>query len=452
MLPTANITDDVSGVDLEGSSYLAMYGEHRAQKSLLQLPKWLQDYFSWHRSQTETSSIESKYLVVTCLERDKCGGFSDRLRPLPFWLLLASKVDRVLCIYWARPFALDSLLQPLPSGIDWRCPKDFIDVVNHELPSRWQRSYKHHIIYKESNNLSPGGVAKSFIEAILPIPDKFTSVSMKDQDFGKIVNLNMVFNSYSYNERLPIVNAWMHVPLMEHIFRVMFEPIEPIAKSINATMTRLGLVENEFTSVHVRARYPTRKMMVILGDHQSVEYDKNDRKPAFEGRLKALLLDLAKNALECGILLKPEYKLFVSSDSVDLTNYVTSTPFAWQGTKPATYHVAGIDARDEIKHLEHSHHVSHVEFYPLIEDLLIMGGSACVSHGVGSFGAFAAGLAGNRCRAIHRKPTGKTEKCPNNRAENVVIEITNEYVMGDNLSDLGEGRLPPAEGTIFINV
>ncbi len=81
-----------------------------------------------------------------------------------------------------------------------------------------------------------------------------------------------------------------------------------------------------------------------------------------------------------------------------------------------------------------------------------MGGSACVSHGVGSFGAFAAGLAGNRCRAIHRKPTGKTEKCPNNRAENVVIEITNEYVMGDNLSDLGEGRLPPAEGTIFINV
>jgi len=40
VLPTANITDgDFSGVDLEGSSYLTIYVERRAQQSLFQLPK-----------------------------------------------------------------------------------------------------------------------------------------------------------------------------------------------------------------------------------------------------------------------------------------------------------------------------------------------------------------------------------------------------------------------------
>jgi len=81
------------------------------------------------------------------------------------------------------------------------------------------------IIYAKRFHPPPGVVAKKFIDdiLILPIPDKFTSVSMKDQDFEKIDSLNMVFNSYSYNAILPIMNAWMHIPLMEHIFRVMCE-------------------------------------------------------------------------------------------------------------------------------------------------------------------------------------------------------------------------------------
>ena len=33
------------------------------------------------------------------------------------------------------------------------------------------------------------------------------------------------------------------------------------------------------------------------------------------------------------------------------------------------------------------------DHYPVIEDLLIMGGSNCVAYGIGSFGAFRAGLA-----------------------------------------------------------
>ena len=53
-----------------------------------------------------------------------------------------------------------------------------------------------------------------------------------------------------------------------------------------------------------------------------------------------------------------------------------------------------------------------IEFYNIIEDLLIMGGSACVSHGMGSFGAFGAGLIGNKCRVVHTQ-NAEMQKCPN---------------------------------------
>ena len=450
--PSIERTNNGDQEKQESSSFLTMYGEHRAQKSLHELPKWLPDYFDWHRSQTSNPSNATKYLVISCLQRDKCGGFSDRLRPLPFWLLMASKTDRVLCIYWARPFGLDWFLKPLPSGIDWRCPKDYMDVLDPSLPSRYQPGYQHHVVFAtQHKQLTAIDIAQKCVYSIRQNTDKFTSVGFKDQDFGKIDSMNMIFHAYSYNERIPVSNAWMHVPLTEHIFRVMFEPIEAIARSINATMTRLGLVENEYTSVHMRARYPTSKMMHIMGKKESRENDKNDMKRPFEGVYKKMQVNLALNSLECGMLLKPGNKIFFSSDSIDLTKYVMSTAISL-GTETGSddkkkyYNIVGIDSREEIKHLEHGRHISHVEFYPLFEDLLIMGGSQCVAHGVGSFGAFGAGLAGDRCRAIHRDPFGNLQRCPNSRSENVVIDITDEFVMGATMSDLGEGRLPPAVG------
>ncbi len=68
---------------------------------------------------------------------------------------------------------------------------------------------------------------------------------------------------------------------------------------INDTMTRLGLVENEYTSVHVRARYPTKQMTLILkGKVKS--HDKGHYNISFEGKYKEYILSLASNAIECG--------------------------------------------------------------------------------------------------------------------------------------------------------
>ena len=434
-----------------GSAYLTMYGEHRFKSSFAVLPKWLQEYFIWHRDQTGNKESKAKYLIISCVGNDKCGGFSDRLRTLPFYLFLASRLDRVLCIYWSRPFGLDWFLQPLPSGIDWRCPADFEPLVNKDMPSRFQEKYRHYTVYPFQRKLKGVQSTEEAINVISKSDDRFYAVGLFNQDYAKIDMSNMVFHAYSYEHAMPNVNAWMHVPLMEHIFRTMFEPIEPIAKSINATMSRLGLVENQYTSVHVRAKYPADRMMNIIGDKmKTFGHDIGHSEMAFEGRYKKFLTILGENALHCGMQLKPDNKLFLSTDSVDLTRHFIGKPVKL-GETQTEYTPLGIDSREEIRHLEYGHkgghELDHVELYPLIEDLLILGGSQCVAHGIGSFGAFGAGLAGDRCRAIHRSPVhGGAENCPNGRGNTVIKNITDEdLIFGEKVSELGEGRLPPAK-------
>jgi len=445
-IPKEGAKDTIENSEAEGSPYLTMYGEHRVESSLAALPEWLRTYFLWHRHQTSNAASRPKYMVLSCLKRDKCGGFSDRLRAVPYWLLLASKVNRVLCIYWSKPFGLDWFLQPLPNGIDWRCPQEFIEeMVDVNFPSRFQSNYPHVVLFNRKPSPPANTVTLDAIKRIQNMKDRYVSVSFKDQDFGKIDDANMVFHASSYKNPIPIANAWMHVPLTEHIFRVMFEPIEPIARRINATMAELGLVENQYTSVHVRARYPTMKMARIMGKQESREHDKKDKKLSFQGEYKQYLMEIASNALECGMLLEPHNKIFFISDSIDLTKYVMSNPIVIPPNdlhnitfpKNATYQIVAIDSRDEIKHLEHAQYTNHIEYYPLIEDLLIMGGSRCVSHGIGSFGAFGAGLSGNRCRAIHRSPMGPISRCPNDRGDNFVTKETKDFLLGDE----GEGRL-----------
>ena len=74
----------------------------------------------------------------------------------------------------------------------------------------------------------------------------------------------------------------------------------------------------------------------------------------------------------------------------------------------------GIHRDKEPLHSNVKHPGSHInDFFPLFEDLLIMGGSKCVAHGLGSFGSFGAGLIGNQCRTIHRRWDGRRIFCPN---------------------------------------
>jgi hypothetical protein len=69
------------------------------------IPDWMKDYFDWHTQQipklNENNWRDSKYLVLSCeLKTERCGGVSDRLKPIPLILLAANRSQRLFLIHW----------------------------------------------------------------------------------------------------------------------------------------------------------------------------------------------------------------------------------------------------------------------------------------------------------------------------------------------------------------
>merc|ERR1719410_3231083 len=90
------------------------------QNTINDLPHWLQDYIWWHAEQRRSHMDDpgTKFLTVACHRDFPCGGVSDRLRSIPYFLLLAHRTNRVLLIKWQK-FELEEYLIPPPGGLDW---------------------------------------------------------------------------------------------------------------------------------------------------------------------------------------------------------------------------------------------------------------------------------------------------------------------------------------------
>ena len=64
--------------------------------ALRTVPEWIRNYAAWHKEQRlhHLHDPETKFLTVTCHKDYGCGGLSDRIRPLPFFILAANKTGR----------------------------------------------------------------------------------------------------------------------------------------------------------------------------------------------------------------------------------------------------------------------------------------------------------------------------------------------------------------------
>jgi hypothetical protein len=232
-----------------------------------------------------------------------------------------------------------------------------------------------------------------------------------DQVYEKMSAVNQVKHSKSNKDNLPDLGRFRrHSDVMQHIFRVMFEPTELIARNVNATMKKLDLVENQYTSVHVRNRYPTDRLNEIFGAlGQSINLEKGtDLNVTFDGGYKEYSIELARNALECGEILAPNNTILLFSDEIELVKDLTSSTPSFKldnnANDSSLQKIVGIvDSRESLVHLDAKEVKELKEYFPLFEDLLIIGGSQCVSFGVGGFGEFGAALTGSKCQNIHRQ-------------------------------------------------
>ncbi len=349
------------------SAYLTMYGDHVAKESFAMLPSWLKEYILWNRRnmrnnncarmRNNTTNVECegdhvedhvKYLVMTCLPKDsQCGGLSDRLRILPFYLLAANMTSRRLCIYWKRPFPLEEYLQPTAHGIPWSCPPHFAKFIDDSKSSARQKRRKtKHIIdfhpWHRCHDVPLIPCTEEGIRKIQTSSTKYIIMDMDSHSYHHINHMNLFFQRHSYvkdenhyysnKDGIPNLQHWSYPQHMNHIFRVLFKPVQSLAQKINTTMSILGLVENEYISVHVRSRYPVEDVALV---HERIDPIDKEGQLDFEcddddggdgprcictnlGSNHSLtttkyLVEVVTNAIQCGSSLFPSSQEILSN-------------------------------------------------------------------------------------------------------------------------------------------
>jgi len=324
---------------------------------------------------------------------------------------------------------------PPMSGIDWRCPSHVLEKMPKSRKGAGVRGISIGCVKVEMIEMK--GCMEGYIKGARKLTNKtliYLNLASRSED--GINKANMFFQMHTYADKMPkIVSDWQYIDIFGDIFRVMFEPVPTLAQRINKTMTELGLKENEYSSAHVRARYPTAKIKTIV-DTTGFEDYKN---------VEDILNPVIDNALRCANRIAPDLtKIFFASDQHDIIDSIEKRNISF-GEGGET-RVVGIHQNTIIKHFDKTYNDTKAsDFYSLFEDLLIMGGSRCVTHGVGSFGAFGAGISGNRCRGIHRNKRGNAIKCPNDKTEIVCMPIetySNGSLLFGNVVD-GPGKIYP---------
>jgi len=428
-------------------SALTMYGNHRVKESMNRLPQWLREYFVWHAEQRRNPTENTRYLVSVCLNGGRCGGTSDRLRGLPYLLLVAYITQRVLIIKWTKPHDLSEFLMPA-GDVDWRSTFELDEMLLDGVEGHRQSVDKFSPIMAGRCGRSSCPVHKALqdnVRKIGTLSDKrYVIFEYFTKSIEQLNDCNNLFQLHSYRYRYPGVKQWEFVDLFGDIFRVMFEPVPRLAHAINATMNTLGLEEGKYVSAHVRSRYPIGKM----GRKTKRSMDKEGGFDFFS--MKNDFLALGKNAVECVIdRYNSKYDnsnsdlppIFFVSDSHEFTSSMVTTK---QGDNDTDTDINdGWSSQLDIKGIQRNEEPLHIDrddgwpgsqpsdFFSGFEDLLIMGGSSCVSHGVGSFGAFGAALSMSGCRAVHRIWNSKSASCPNDRADTILIDVNRTLMFGN---------------------
>lgn len=320
------------------------------------LPDWIKDYFRWHRDQRRRITMDNwrnfKYIVVRCRKTRRCGGTADRLKPLPFFVLIAHQSKRILMINWERPKPLEDFLVPPQHGIDWRVP-DFL-------------------VWKIARDNYP----KNTLEKI--------QRAMNDT---QALTLTVRYQSYNsgadyYDQLRPSGPTFAAV--YHELWHAVFTPAPPIAKRIEAYMQNLGLVPGQYVAVHVRSNYTTDP------PREELELWTN-------------------NSINCASQMMPGTTIFFASDSSRAIDFAKSygeernarVVFRTHETPPL--------------HLEKAMNWETrpaSDYYDTFVDLYLLGMSRCVTYNQGGFGSWASLISFNSsCSIQHHQANGIVENC-----------------------------------------
>ena len=313
------------------------------------VPDWMNEYFDWHAQQlsklNESNWKDFRYLVMRCTKQDdKCGGTSDRIKPLPVFLRLGYQTDRILFIHWTRPCRLEEFLQP--HKMNWTVPNWFVPHIENNN-KRHFTGEKRRIVQIPNNN--------KFIIVEGRLQSDDGGQAILHYQVNKTTNRPMVSRDYEYT-------SFYH-----DMFRMLFQPSPAVANILQKQMAESGLVPGEYVVAHYRAFWGIKK-------HRAVPEQLRTR---------------AINAVNCASQLMPgTHKIYFASDSSYAINK------AQQYAVNHNVSVVRNPNKNEPLHLDFASRekdktYANSDYYDSFVDLLIMGNAKCVTYGSGGFGRMA---------------------------------------------------------------
>ena len=324
------------------------------------MPKWIHDYFEWHAQEiqnlSESNWESKKYLVMVCTGERSCGGISDRLKPLPFVLLLAHRSQRILMILWKKPAPLEEYLLPPPGGLDWRCPEWLAPLL-----------------------LASGGRVGG------ATPDTARLVELNVDDRVLFTRIQAPTAGQDYYDAHPEAYS-TYESVFHHLFKNFFTPSPRLAALIDTKMKEHDLAPAQYASAHLRAMYGNRKWR-----------DPNET------------IALTVNGINCASRLFPGGPVYYAAD-IKFSVHVAQE-YGRQRNLP----VASLEFEDNPLHLDKDVHWKTREpsaYDETFVDLYMLGESQCVAYSNGGYGTFGQLLSYNSsCSIRHFKQRRILNKC-----------------------------------------
>jgi hypothetical protein len=334
------------------------------------LPDWMKEYFSWHAhqlaliSQSNWKTNNRRYLLLRCYREDeRCGGVSDRIKPLPLILLAAYQSQRLIFIDWSRPCRLEEFLVPPVGGLNWTTPEWMRDAFSQE----------------PVNNRKLCTQAGRLLEVANTTTTTVVQTHMHDT-FG---------GANQYNE-IEGDNAFSNI--YHDLFRVVFTPSPPIQRLIDSKSESVGLIPGQYSTAHYRAEYGKEVQ----------------RHPILQK--ESFIQKMALNAVACASFIQPGDPIYFASDN--MLALETIRDFA----KQENYPIVTFD-REEKTPLPLDNFgnetISYLpsDYYSTFIDLYLAGNGICVAHGRGGFGRFANMLSFNSTCVIRHTKSFFPEIC-----------------------------------------
>ena len=342
------------------------------------LPYYIIEYLNWHQEvrctlnrQEQNHSV--KYLVLQCLhEFGHCGGFADRILPLPLYILAAHKMKRMLLIRWTKPFSLEEFMIPPPFGVDWTIPQWLVGSVPNSTMAGSLTRLKYFAFQSQ-----PQAMDRLFITVQIQAHHPYLFANYNEQTLTH-------FNDSEY----PFHRVY------RDIFHSMFRLVTPIERKVQEALKELKLTPGAYTSVHVRLRHPNSGLYAL----QNGNIDKEGLN--FTDETEIAVKKIVNHAFRCASTINyDDNPMFFSSDSHDATNYiVTEGKFLLDNIDEALPRIAGIIRDHEPLHLdENTFNKTRVpsDYYPTFIDLWLLGMSSCTAFGIGGYGILAMSLSYN---------------------------------------------------------